>query len=320
MIPVFFGWPFLFEGVLRVKRLLNHRYATPALIVIVFVASAFVGQPFTVPLSSFRVLADYYPDFVRCIDEHTARYQIQYGISEYWEAKHLSLLSKRDVFVVQAKQLYHNSLFPQYWINIIAWYKHDFEFIITRTVQDGSLVLEPEFVKRRFGSPSGSFLCDEKTVLVYNRQEDHQFQRQFQVLPAFAEFKTPGDNFDFYACFFLATTGETIGLSRIANGEVDSNGLLIADAGIPLPRGLYRMTVHFYAEHPHSERSGRWYLLHDIAPGDVRVIAEDGLVGHGKGSFSHNVRMPDTGELRIGVQFDGEGVLVVNRIAVEKLE
>lgn len=318
MLPIFFGWPFLLSGT-RAARLMRARYCAPALIGVFVVAAIWAGAPFAAPLARLAALADYYPADVQCFDDHTARHQVRYGISEYWDAKRLSLLSKRGLHVVQAKQLYNNSLFPQHWINNIAWYRHDFSFIITQIAQDTSLVLEPEYVIRRFGAPAASFTCAGKTALVYNREQDALFQQQFQVLPAFAEFKQPGDQYDFYACYFVAAIGETVGLSRVATEHADGAGLLVANAGLPLPDGRYRMTLHYYADSPSADAIGRWFLLHEAESGDKRVVAGNTLTT-GKGALSHDVAMPATGELRLRVEFDGNGTLLVNRLNVEKLE
>ena len=54
---------------------------------------------------SLDELTDYYPDFIRCLDENTKERHIHSGLTQYWFAKYLSLLSKNDLELVQVQQI-----------------------------------------------------------------------------------------------------------------------------------------------------------------------------------------------------------------------
>jgi hypothetical protein len=42
---------------------------------------------------------NYYPEKVKCIDDFSQKYNLKYGIAEYWDAKQITMLSKQNIRV-----------------------------------------------------------------------------------------------------------------------------------------------------------------------------------------------------------------------------
>ena len=323
LIPMFFGWPFLLGVCVRLiafKIPSSRLYAMLVAFMIGF-ACFLTGFFSSFPhVSALATLSDYYPEFVQCVDENAARRNLRHGISEYWDAKHITMLSKKNLWIVQAQQYYHNALFPYHWINNLFWYDTDVEFVITRESPDDRLVLDEAHTVRRFGRPADRFSCDDKTILVYNRDDDIQFQQQFRFLPFFAQFERPQDEFDFYACFFLAQTGETIGLSRIANEGADASGYLVQGPGIHLPEGEYAFEIHYYADRESGERSGIWQMIDAISESNQPVFLQGVIAGQGKQSITGNFSLTTDADIVVRVFYEGTGVLLVNKVKIRKIQ
>lgn len=111
-----------------------------------------------------------YPVFVNCLDSLKRKYNLSYGLSDYWNAKHLRYLSKEKLIL---NQVYLN-LDKYNWIHNNQWYEKDLEgnspirynFIITER-------LDPNDVIKKIGKPTIVEKCEGKEVYIY--QEGFKF-------------------------------------------------------------------------------------------------------------------------------------------------
>ncbi|HNC01463.1 MAG TPA: hypothetical protein PLS71_24685, partial [Leptospiraceae bacterium] len=106
-----------------------------------------------------------YPPFVSCLDELKKKYDLTYGISDYWNAKHVSYLSKEKLFV---NQVFVN-LEKYNWINNRDWYKRDkenqsihYHFILPER-------LDINRIKEKFGSDYKTEICEGREVFVFEK-------------------------------------------------------------------------------------------------------------------------------------------------------
>jgi hypothetical protein len=105
------------------------------------------------------LLSRFYPDTVRCLDEHQARFGLKWGVGDYWQAKYVSMFSRTGLRVNQLQS--DGSLHG--WINNRDWYldpRGEYTFVITHG-------LDMEAFQARFGPPRDTFRCDAWEVFVY---------------------------------------------------------------------------------------------------------------------------------------------------------
>lgn len=116
---------------------------------------------------------DYYPGYIQCIDEKISTLGIRYGISNYWQARPLSLLSQNNLQVVQVNR----DLSPYHWINNSVEYaiKPEFVVIDSSFPEDYPFRLDENLITSRFGEPAAEFRCDRSIILVY-RSDKFKFQ------------------------------------------------------------------------------------------------------------------------------------------------
>jgi hypothetical protein len=164
-----FGWAMLVAWVFRTAR--AQRVLRRALVV--GAAGILAVSAWNTSAQNLVRLANYYPPLVSCLDSEASARNLSYGISNYWQAKFVSVLSRTDLLVVQVTP----ELGPYYWINNKAWYDHEFEFMIIDETAKGWHRLDRAAIVARFGKPAETFRCDTSEVLVYTTSA---FRTQFE--------------------------------------------------------------------------------------------------------------------------------------------
>lgn len=171
VMPTFFGWPLLAAAAHKPVRILNNpqtsQLAAGAVILSCLVILAYLGAP-----RQLGRLIDHYPDLVRCMDEQTQQRGLQSGLSDYWQAKYISMLSRDGLRVVQLDP----GLNPWHLINNRDWYAQPFDFVMVNHAQVPDFRLDRALIIARFGPPDDSFWCGKSEILVYRSRE---FREQF---------------------------------------------------------------------------------------------------------------------------------------------
>jgi len=80
---------------------LSLNYLTILFVILIATETTFIikrisGQNIKKELSEFM---NYYPEKVKCIDDFSQKYNLKYGIAEYWDAKQITMLSKQNIRV-----------------------------------------------------------------------------------------------------------------------------------------------------------------------------------------------------------------------------
>lgn len=310
ILPVFFGWPFLIGGWKGLLTVMDNKYVIYGLAVGTIVLSLFLGTLSNFKyISSLIQLSDYYPAFIECLDRNTRFRNIRSGMTQYWRAKYITMLSKNNLHVVQVQQIGHG-IFFDHWINNLNWYNADFEFVITDTVLgDIRSIYEPAIVER-FGEPADAFSCENKKVLVYNRKGDGDFHKQFRKY----------FSFDFYASQLPSETGRIFGLSRIANEESHKKGYLTYGPYLDLLIGDYYFEIHYYAEKSNKGKYvGQWDILIHAPDEGIQVLKKGEIEEEGNNMISGIFKIRDIGKIEIRTHYKARGILRVDKIKVRRI-
>lgn len=123
-----------------------------------------------------------YPKQVQCLDELATNYDLQYGYSDYWNARYTTILSRSGVRVNQLTP----DLRIHHWVNNPAWYSHKigkvggqyptYRFILTDRLLKAD-------IEQKFGPPAVQQDCHGMEIYIYNRESDVAF-RNFLRIPA----------------------------------------------------------------------------------------------------------------------------------------
>lgn len=123
-------------------------------------------------------LAAYTPPLVGCLDAQQARLGQGRGVSDYWNAKRVSLFSRTGLQVVQLS----SELRPEHWISNIDWYLQRsgphpaYTFVVTER-------LDTALLRTRFGEPRETFRCGSVEVYVYGEGFDEALRSSLAAQP-----------------------------------------------------------------------------------------------------------------------------------------
>jgi hypothetical protein len=303
VMPSFFGWPLLLGGwrwlVDRLDRFCVHHVVAGGLSL--FMAVSLCASP-TRNFKSLAKLRDYYPDSIRRLDEYARRKNLKNGISDYWPARRVTMLSKAGLRVIQVDR----ELRPRLWINSRAWYDRPFDFVLLENLNESKIL-------QRFGQPRDALKIDNKPVaFVYDSPE---FRDQFKGNEVNASFTKPNDAFEFYPAQIGGGIGEAIGFGRGAGFKPTPKGNLLVGPHLWLPKGDYRYAIRASASGGDGKPVGAWAVLASratISLGQGAIAA--GAVGVHEGRFS--LKKPTSVEFR--VDYAGSGALKVDGIRLKR--
>lgn len=315
LIPLFFGWPFLLAGWNRIGKLVERTYVMWVLVGAICCFSLFMFRGKVKNLPAITQLSDYYPPFIQCLDTQTRERHLRYGISSYWLAKYITMLSKNDLHVVQAAQT-ADTLFIDHWINNLNWYDKEWEFIlIDRRSGGNEREISQASVLRMFGEPADLFACRvsarNRWIFVYNRETDKDFRQSLRYIK----------DFDFYALELPSQIGRMFGLSRIAEESVDDRGSLTYGPYLPLSIGAYYFEIHYYGEKNSTGKNvGKWDVItHTTEDVETESLKEGRFEKDGNNIVSGTFTVRQAGPTEIRVHYYGRGTLRVDKIKIRKI-
>lgn len=303
LFPLFFGWPFLLARWQRSAALLARQAVQLGILVIM--AGFLFGYGNFGQIATLTRLADYYPEFVQCLDAHVQTYGLQRGISQYWSAKHLIMLSKKNLMIVQARR----DLYPDHWINNLNWYNQEFDFVIADAHPTSTRSIDETVVIRRFGPPAKTFSCSEQKILVYNRPEDTAFQQQFTSL----------FNFDFTAAQLPSEIGRLVGSSRIAEEGTDAKGFLTYGPYVDLMIGDYAFEITVAVQTSGEPLIGRWDVVSHPTKDEEILLKKGKFDRDGEQTISGVFKVRQEGEIEIRTNYQGKGTLRVDRLVIKRI-
>jgi hypothetical protein len=98
-------------------------------------------------------------------------------LSEYWQAKSLTLLSGRRIEVLQVD----DNIQPRLWINSKGWYRGEHQFGLVAATG-----LNLKHLRRRFGPPQAVERCDDLEIWIYRAEARQHMSSYLQA--RFSEF------------------------------------------------------------------------------------------------------------------------------------
>ncbi|MBF0480771.1 MAG: hypothetical protein HQK81_06715 [Desulfovibrionaceae bacterium] len=189
-----------------------------------FISILFVSHVGELKFSSNdEFIRNYYPN-VAALDEVSQKYNLKYGLTDYWTAKPWSFLSHTSIFINQLNKNFE----PDFWVTNADWFIRDkghngypeYNFIIAkRTPGDVSGEnlpvhmpgerspsdvtgdrLSDDIILEKFGAPRVRVNLDDYTaVFIYDRDSDMKFRnflkiKLFQYLHRSVDFAQPKNN------------------------------------------------------------------------------------------------------------------------------
>lgn len=180
-----FGWGMAFARAATMDRI---ALRAAGLFAPFALAAVGLGATACLPLHADYDLSDLRPNEVRLLDEECEKAGVRVGVAGYWQAKPLTLLSRKGVRVRQVApdQSAAYGFKPHHWLSNAEWYwkapadtdpEVRYQFALTANepwTLDQSRTAD---VVAIFGEPASRIPIGPYVMLVYNRPQDGKFRR-----------------------------------------------------------------------------------------------------------------------------------------------
>jgi len=165
-----FSYGYLFYK-LTMRKKMTTTYLTYIIIILLLAETALIITKFrnnniTDGLKKFMT---YYPENVKCVDEHAKKENLRYGVAEYWRAKYTTMFSKENVRVYTILE----NTSAWYHVTNENWYyskgkgtfgNPKFNFIITNGLNKENLFEQLKY-------PTDTIQCNSWEVFIYSSFE-----------------------------------------------------------------------------------------------------------------------------------------------------
>jgi len=154
------------------------------------VTAAVAAQPRTAEADVF----DYYPPYVQAVDEAAERHGVRCGLGGYWEAKVITLFSKKGVLVRQVLEDPNSPTRMRgfHWLSNARWYWDSpegasgpvrYEFVVVRLKPKTTFGPTADDLRQIYGEPVEFIGLPERgtAMLVCNRPSDDRFHQFHQT-------------------------------------------------------------------------------------------------------------------------------------------
>lgn len=259
--------------------------------------------------------SDFYPEFAQWLDRETSGRNLTCGISDYWDAKYLTLLTKKHVRLIQST----TELEPRNWISNTKWYDRYFpDFILCTTTRNHRTRISERKVIERFGPPDERIYWRCIVMLVYRPETHPDFHEWLKNHPCRVSFRKAGDKASFDASEFPGLTGHVEGRSRVAETPGDLMGFLTYGYHFTLPAGSYQVTVAYTAApETMAEPAGKWEITTPAK--EKSVIIDKGTLDPSSKEIKSIIKLQRDQSIEIRTGLCGRGRIAVHKIGVERL-
>jgi hypothetical protein len=295
-------------------------------------AAAFVGVTLAAPRTRQYDLLNYYPEYVRRVDEACDQYGMRLGLAGYWQAKTITCLSRSGVRVNQVSP--HAGLpfgmAAFHWLSHAEAYWRDagggYEFVVTNDVphyQAGADLLTHDVIAAA-GEPSAALPAGPYRILVYRRPQDTDGIRRFHELNSSvlnlrhwvdpgATIRYPGNSF-----VFPGAHGTTHGRERVAvAGRTPAGPLGYGPYLRPRRAGRYTVTARLTASGTDASNGWVEVLYIDPVRKTCTPVAREAIPPRSDGEVTISFAVSEAmraGLLEFRPVFTGEGELVFHWI------
>lgn len=153
----------LIAGVFTLAHLLGPRFRYPGVALCLVFAGLLAADAWKVRAQD-DTGSYHYARRIACVDRVLAAAGARYGIAQYWDAKHLQGLSRRQLTLAQ----YTSELEPMKWITSERFFRPGYDFAIIANGAADELRLPAARLIAFNGEPAQTVFCGNLAMLVYS--------------------------------------------------------------------------------------------------------------------------------------------------------
>lgn len=150
-------------GLKYLRNILYQKRVIAGIIALVSVVIISGSYPISQSLP-VRTLSYEFP-LAQCLDNLKDKYNLSFGLSEYWNAKPATIFSKKGIRLYAVT----DDLRPYHWLNNIDWYtghnmanydKPFYNFIVVNS-------LDAQLIEKQYGNPTEVLFCPDESYMIY---------------------------------------------------------------------------------------------------------------------------------------------------------
>ena len=266
---------------------------------------------------------------VKCVDQYADAYNLHSGIGNYWDARMISLLSDKGIWVTQFDS---SNVKPFFWQNSIESFFSGngkplfFNFAIMEDKQNG-IYFTTDKVGAKLPKPSKILHCKEPigaSIWVYNGDEFNTFIKN-RINTYFLKFAVEQGPVVIEPSSMGSNTGHYIKHAFRANPDKDKAGVLMFGpfgGFTSLNAGDYKVTIKYALgnESKFADDTNSWNVIGESAHQKPLVLAS-GSFKPNQQIMTTNFTVPKGGvkNLQVRAIFGGKYSLAINLVEITKV-
>ncbi len=265
LIPAL-SWPIIIV-LIYINNRFHDRFALTAILISIFALSSMSWSSYQL-IQSNGIKERYYPGDMACIDDVLEKENINNGIAQYWDAKHIQNLSRLKLNIAQ----HFDNLNEMHWITSKKYFTPTYDFAIITEVADPPFKISLEALTRLNGKPTLTKACGSRTVYIYGKD-----QMRVRKLVGV------GDTYTWKACDLPSVIGKQTAECEMQKKDDAQSGFLTFGPYEQLKAGAYTFAIAYSSNASKGKPVGNWDALLAIPKGTN--VLQDGLITGTDGSI-----------------------------------
>jgi hypothetical protein len=212
-------------------------------------------------IQSNGIKEKYYPGDMACIDDVLEKENINNGIAQYWDAKHIQNLSRLKLNIAQ----YFDNLSEMHWITSKKYFKPAYDFAIITEAAHPPFKLSLDALTSINGKPKLIKACGSRTVYIYGKD-------QMRV----RKLVSVGNTYTWKACDLPTVIGIQTAECEMQKKDDTQSGYLTSGPYEQLTAGAYTFVIAYSSKTSQEIPVGNWDAL--LATPQGTNVLQDGLI------------------------------------------
>lgn len=256
----------------------------------------------------YNLKNEYYPEEIACLDNYIEETNSKTGIAQYWQAKWLFVLSKRDVIIASKNR----DLTDRKLITSLNWYKEKYDFALVDNDAIEYYRLQKDRILQNEKASFSKF-CNKTEFLYF---EDGL------ILKPFAKINQP---ITWRAIDLWSKTGKQVGDYIQAIPQRDAIGHQLYGPSVSIPEGKFEFNIEYSSESSKEIEVIYWDILVSLPNQEPVLINKGMLYGTNKKTIVFNQEFEILEEhknwnVEIRSKFLGNGEVTLNKLTIQKIE
>ncbi len=260
---------------------------------------------------------DYYPSLVACVDQAASSRNLTQGLSGYFDASYLNLLSKEALRVAPVYEDPLAGFHPYPWVTNKNTYSQPPDFLLlSRQHPFSGHVFDLDLITEIIGDPVETITCGAFEMLIYDSDENSKFAYLASLENPFTPYVEHKNGFTYPAFILESDTGRIDYMSRAATPSDPPGYLVYGPSYYTSNYGTLSFRINYHSEACDKQTAGSWEVVEKNGAEEPRVLAQGDLLSQ-KVSVGETLDIEPDWIIDIKVLHDGNCTLTVESFEMD---